>query len=79
MTESLLTADDLAEHFGLTSGRMAIDYARQYGWPRIQVGRKFRWTPEMVEQIERTHTVSPDGVTETSGRTSRSAARSRAS
>lgn len=76
MSDSLLTAADLADHFGLTERRV-MEYAHQYGWPRIQIGRKFRWTPQLVEQIEREHTVSPSGVAPADGRTARSAARSK--
>jgi hypothetical protein len=72
---SLLTAADLAEHFRCTT-RDVMEWQRLYDWPKTRIGRKFRWTPEQVAQIERLHAVSPAGVKPRDGRTARSARRS---
>lgn len=72
---ALLKPSDLAEHFGVEE-RFIMEWARRYKWPRTQVGRRFRWTPAQVEQIERLHAVTPAGVKPKDGRTARSAARS---
>jgi len=75
MSEHLLTPADLAEHF-CVSERTVMTWAKKYGWPRTQIGRKFRWTPEQIEQIEQRHRVTPAGVAPKDGRTMRSARRS---
>jgi predicted DNA-binding transcriptional regulator AlpA len=75
-TTPLLTAADLAAHFGIAE-KTVLKFARQYQWPRTQLGdRTLRWTPEQLEQIEARHSVSDRGVMPTDGRTSRSARRS---
>lgn len=71
----LLSPDDLAAHFG-TNRRTILEWAKRHRWPRTQIGRTLRWTPEQLEQIERLHTVTPEGGIEAKdGRTARSAAR----
>lgn len=74
MSAPLLTPDDLAAHFGVPRATV-MEWTRKYGWPRTQVGRSFRWTPEQVEHIERAHAVTPAGVAPKDGRTMRSARR----
>lgn len=74
MTSRLLTAADLAEHFGVTEAKV-MEWQRVYSWPRVKVGRTIRWTPEQVEQIDRSHSVTPQGVTPADGRTALSARR----
>lgn len=71
---SLLTPADLAEHFKVAP-QTVMEWSRQYDWPRTQIGRKVRWTPEQLEEIERLHKVTPGGVTRNDGRTHRSAKR----
>jgi DNA-binding transcriptional MerR regulator len=74
MSSQLLTPADLAEHFGVTE-RTLLRWANQYAWPRTQIGRRLRWTPEQVDQIKRQHAVTPAGVKPADGRTARSARR----
>lgn len=74
MMSGLLTPADLAEHFHVPE-RTVLTWAKKHGWPRTQIGRKLRWTPEQVAQIERLHTITPEGVTAKDGRTARSAGR----
>lgn len=57
--EKLLTAEDLADHFGV-SRRRVMEWQHQHGWPCVKVGRTFRWTPEQVEQIKAMHSVKPN-------------------
>lgn len=68
----LLDADDLAVIFK-THRRRVMEWQLAFGWPRIKIGKEIRWTPEQVEQIKRTHTVTAAGVTPADGRTARSA------
>ena len=70
----LLTPADLAEHFKVPE-RTVMEWQRADHWPHPRIGRKVRWTPEQVEQIERQHTVTPAGVRPKDGRTARSAGR----
>ena len=74
MSAKLLTPADLAEVFGVSEG-VVMEWRRTYKWPHVRVGRHFRWTPEQVEQITRTHTVKA-GAVDKSGRTALSVARS---
>lgn len=78
--ENLLSEDDMIEHFGLRDRRELHDLRNANDWPAIRISRtKFRWTREMVEQIERMHTERPetDRPLVIPGQTKRSAARSR--
>lgn len=72
--DNLLTAEDLAVIFGVNRRRI-IEWANQYAWPRVRVGRSLRWTPEQVEAIKARHSVTPAGVKPADGRTARSARR----
>ncbi|MFT3871099.1 MAG: helix-turn-helix domain-containing protein [Nocardioides sp.] len=75
MTERLLTAADLAELLGAPESTV-MEWCRTYRWPHVRLGRRFRWTPEQVEQIVAAHVVvgeKPD----TSGRTARAMQRRR--
>lgn len=74
-TAELLTADDLAAIFKV-SRRRVMEWQLKYGWPRVKVGKSFRWTPEQVEEIKARHSVTPSGVTPADGRTARSARKS---
>jgi len=71
-TADLLTADDLAVIFKV-SRRRIIEWANQYQWPRVKLGKTYRWTPEQVEQIKARHSVTPAGIKPADGRTARSA------
>lgn len=71
----LLTPADLAAHFKVDDERTILEWTRRYSWPHIRAGRRFRWTPEQVAQIERLQTVTPEGVKAKDGRTARSARR----
>lgn len=76
MNDQLLTAADLAEHFGVTEAKV-MEWQRVYDWPRIKVGRTIRWTQDQLVEIERLHSVTSEGVkpTPSDGRTALSAAR----
>lgn len=79
MSAELLTAADLAEVFGVPE-RTVMEWRRQYGWPCVKVGRKFRFTPAQIEQIIAAHSrQSSTAAVVAPGQTPRSAARRRAS
>ncbi len=71
MSDNLLTADDLAAVFGVNRRRV-MEWQHIHSWPCVRVGRTLRWTPEQVEQIKAKHTITPQGVRSTDGRTARS-------
>lgn len=78
--EPLYDEDDLIEHFKLSGRRELHDLRNANDWPAIKISRtKFRWTREMVEQIERMHTERPESARPVliPGQTKRSAARAR--
>lgn len=72
--DKLLTPADLAEVLGTTEAKV-MEWNRVYKWPRVRFGRTFRWTPAMVEQITRTHTVVAGKVVTQDGLTKGSKAR----
>lgn len=57
--EKLLTAEDLAAHFGV-SRRRVMEWQHIHQWPCVKVGRTFRWTTEQLKQIEALHSVKPN-------------------
>lgn len=68
----LLTPADLAEKFDVNE-RTIHEWRKAYKWPCVKVGRRYRWTPEQLEQILRTHSVKAGKITTADGRTRRSA------
>lgn len=82
MNRGLLTPADLADDLGVTV-RKVMEWRRVYGWPCVQIGRVFRFTPEQRDAIIARHAVTPVvPAEETSavgigGQTKRSASRRR--
>lgn len=77
MTEKLLTAADLAEILGVSQEKV-MEWRRVFDWPHVRIGRRFRWTPEQVEQIVAQHAVpSQKPERRPGGPTARSMARKR--
>ena len=58
MTTELITEADLARILRLNLERTA-DLRRREEWPHIKIGRAYRYTPEQVEHIIRSHIVRP--------------------
>lgn len=78
MIDRLLTAADLAKIFSVSEQKV-MEWNRVYKWPVVKIGRRFRWTPEMVEQIVAQHRDSGKTLRVMPGQTQRSASRGRAS
>ena len=80
MTNALLTPDTLADRLGVPVSTV-MQWNREFSWPHVRIGRRYRWTEEQYDQIVRQHVaVGPTGAAPvTGGLTRRSAARRRAS
>lgn len=53
-----LRPEDLAGRFGITRAQV-MSFCASKAWPHERFGRRVRFTPEQVAQIEALHSVAP--------------------